>query len=73
MHNPAIDNFVQASLESEDKDLGLEWIPHWEIADITSSSMDNVYYASRLAHNDDNYDYDDERIWNEVYCIVGFH
>src|SRR6185369_4919310 len=45
VNNPAIDNLVQSSLESENKDLRLEWIPHEEITDVKSSQIDNVHYA----------------------------
>ena len=47
VNNPAIDNLVQSSLESENEHLRLKWIPCSEITDITSSPMDSVYYASR--------------------------
>ena len=45
VNNPAIDNLVQSSLESDIRYFRLEWIPCSEITDITSSPMDNVYYA----------------------------
>ena len=47
VNNPAIDNLVQSSLESENNYLKLEWIPHSQITDIESSQIDNVYYAIR--------------------------
>src|SRR6185312_7205916 len=43
--NPAIDNLVQSSLESEDKYLGLEWIPYEKITNIKPTHIDNVHYA----------------------------
>src|SRR5207237_4914666 len=45
--NPAIDNLVQSSLESEKKHLRLEWIPCEEITDMEPTQSDNVYYAIR--------------------------
>src|SRR5436190_276350 len=45
VNNPTIDNLVQSSLESEYKDLRLEWIPHEEITDVKPSQIDNVHYA----------------------------
>ena len=47
VNNPAIDNLVQSSLESENEYDKLEWIPCSEIIDIESSQTDNVYYAIR--------------------------
>jgi len=46
MHNPAIDNLVQASLR-------LEWISHEEITDIKPTQVDNVYNATRKYTLDD--------------------
>ena len=45
--NPAINNLVESSLESEDKDLRLKWIPYEEITNIEPTQIDNVYYANR--------------------------
>ena len=47
VNNPAIDNLVQSSLESEDRYLRLEWTPYEEITDIKLTHIDNVYCASR--------------------------
>ena len=47
IHNPAIDNLIQFSLESENKRLSLEWIPCSEITDIKSTPIDAVHYAIR--------------------------
>src|SRR6185312_9423227 len=47
VNNPAIDNLVQSSLESEDKYLRLEWIPYSQITDIEPTQIDNVHYAHR--------------------------
>ena len=47
VNNSAIDNFVQSSLESENKDLRLEWIFCSEFTDKEPIQIDNVYYASR--------------------------
>jgi len=47
VNNPAIDNLVQSSLESEDKYLRLEWIPCSEFINIKPTQIDNVYYAGR--------------------------
>src|SRR6185312_10301219 len=47
INNPAINNLVQSSLESEDKDLRLEWIPYEEITNIELTQVDNVYNAIR--------------------------
>src|SRR6185312_6463669 len=46
VNNPAIDNLVQSSLESE-HDLRLEWIPYEKFTDIKPTQIDNVYCASR--------------------------
>ena len=46
VNNPAIDDLVQSSLESEDKCLRLEWILYEEITDIEPTQIDNVYWAS---------------------------
>src|SRR6185312_16015992 len=46
VNNPAIKNLIQSSLESENKDLRLEWIPSSEITEIKSTQIDNVYYAN---------------------------
>jgi len=43
--NPAIDNLVQSSLESENKYLRLEWIPYEKITNIKPTHIDNVHYA----------------------------
>ena len=43
--NPAIDSLVQSSLESEDDDLRLGWIPCSQITDIEPTQIDNVHYA----------------------------
>jgi len=48
--NPAIDDLIQSS-ESENKSLRLEWIPCSKITDITSSPMDNVYYARHFGRD----------------------
>ena len=45
----AIDNLVQSSLESEDEDLRLEWIPCNEITNIEPTQIDNVHYAHRYS------------------------
>ena len=45
--NPTINNLVETSLESEDKDLRLKWIPYEEITDAEPTKIDNVYYAIR--------------------------
>src|SRR6185437_17038131 len=47
-NNPAIDNLVQSSSESEHNS-GLEWIPCSDITDIEPTQIDNAYYA---VHND---------------------
>ena len=52
VNNPTIDNLVQASLESENKDLRLKWIPYSEITNMQPTQSDNVYYAIRK----DDYD-----------------
>src|SRR6185312_5074299 len=44
--NPTINNLVETSLESEDKDLRLKWIPYEEITDVEPTQIDNVYYAN---------------------------
>src|SRR5437868_5618008 len=46
-NNPAIDDLIQSSLESEHK---LEWIPYEKISDIKyihPTQIDNVYYAGQ--------------------------
>src|SRR6185312_1258482 len=45
VNNPAINNLVQSSLESENK-TRLEWIPCSEF-NIEPTQIDNVYYSSR--------------------------
>src|SRR5581483_12251081 len=47
VNNPAIDNLVQSSLESEYKYLRLEWIPCLEFTNIEPTQIDNVYNAIR--------------------------
>src|SRR6185312_735487 len=47
VNNPAIDNLVQSSLESEDKYLRLEWIPYEEITNIKPTQISIVHYAHR--------------------------
>src|SRR6185369_8795605 len=47
VNNPAIDNLVQSSLESENKHLKLEWIPYEEITNIEPTQVSAVHYASR--------------------------
>jgi len=46
VNNPAIDNLVQSSLESEDKYSRIEWIPYEEITNIESTQIDNVHYTN---------------------------
>ena len=46
INNPVIGNLVEFSLESENKDLRLEWIPYEEISYIESTQIDNVYCAT---------------------------
>jgi len=43
VNNPALDELVQSSLESECREL--KWIPYSEVIDIRSSPIDNVCYA----------------------------
>jgi len=50
--NPAINNLVETSLESEDKDLRLKWIPYEKISDVEPTKIDNVYYANRKDDDD---------------------
>src|SRR6185437_1019211 len=52
VNNPAIDNLVQSSLESENKRLRLEWIPCSEFTNIEPTQIDNVYYAIRKHMSD---------------------
>src|SRR6185436_2819476 len=52
-----IDNLIQSSLESENEDLRLEWIPCSKITDIEPTQIDNIYYAIRKQR--DYYYYDD--------------
>src|SRR6185312_14691741 len=47
VNNPAIDNLVQCSLESENENFRLEWIPCSEFINIEPTQIDNVYYANR--------------------------
>src|SRR6185312_10476749 len=46
VNNPAIDNLVQSSLESENAYSRLEWIPCSDITDIEPTQVDNVYYTT---------------------------
>ena len=46
MHNPAIDNLIQASLESEERHLRLKWISYEEISDIEPTKFSDVYCAT---------------------------
>src|SRR6185312_16908843 len=50
--DPAIDNLVQSSLESE-HDLRLEWIPYSQITDVESSQIDNINCAIHKCTKDD--------------------
>src|SRR6185503_296633 len=45
VNNPAIDNLIQSSLESGNKDSRLEWIPCSDISGVEPTQIDNVYYA----------------------------
>ena len=47
VNNPAIDNLVESSLESEKKYLRLEWISYEEITNVKPTPTDAIYYASR--------------------------
>ena len=47
VNNAAIDNLVRSSLESENEDLRLEWIPYEEIANMKPTQSDNIYNAIR--------------------------
>ena len=49
VNNPAIDNLVQSSLESEDKYSRLEWIPCSDITDIEPTQISTVHYASHYS------------------------
>src|SRR6185312_3223913 len=51
--NPVIDNLVQSSLESENENLRLEWIPCSEFINIEPTQIDNVYYAIHKRTQDD--------------------
>ena len=58
-NNPAIDGLVQASLESDNKNL--KWIPCSQITDIaTQINNGNVYCA--IYNDDDDDDDDDDEI-----------
>src|SRR5690349_622783 len=46
-NNPAIDNLVESSLESENILLRLKWIPYEEITYVKPTQIDNVYFAIR--------------------------
>src|SRR6185369_17530435 len=52
VNNSAIDNLVESSLESEDKDPSLEWIPYEEFTNIKPTPTDAIYYASRKQPNE---------------------
>ena len=45
INNPAIDKLVQSSLESENEDLRLEWVPYKKITNIEPTQSDNVHYG----------------------------
>src|SRR6185312_5363778 len=45
VNNPAIENLVQSSLESESEYLRLEWMPYEEITCIKPTQVDNIHYA----------------------------
>src|SRR5437764_6375280 len=47
VNNPAIDSLIQSSLESENEDLRLKWIPYEEFTNIKPTPTDAIYYASR--------------------------
>jgi len=47
VNNPAIDNLIESSLESEKELLRLKWIPCSDITDIEPTSTNAIYYASR--------------------------
>ena len=46
-NNPAIDDLVQSSLESDNKFLRLEWISYEEFTNIKPTPTDTIYYARR--------------------------
>src|SRR6185369_17307943 len=46
VNNSAIDNLIQSSLESENEDLRLKWIPYEGITNVKPTQIDNVHYAS---------------------------
>jgi len=54
-NNPAIDGLVQASLESDNKNL--IWIPCSKITDIEPTQINNVYCATHNDDVDDCYNY----------------
>src|SRR6185369_10925609 len=54
VNNPAIDNVIQSSLESENEYLRLEWIPCSQITDFEPTQIDNVHYAIYKRTLDEN-------------------
>ena len=59
VNNPAIDSLIRYSLESENEDLRLKWIPWSDITDVKPVQIDNIYYASWKHHDDDD---DDDKL-----------
>ena len=53
-HNPAIDSLVQSNKYN------LKWVFCSEITDITSSQVDNIYYAIRKQTRSDGRVYEDK-------------
>ena len=45
VNNSAIDNLIQSSLESENEDLRLKWIPYEGITNVKPTQINNVYCA----------------------------
>ena len=50
VNNPAIDELVQSSLESENVYLRLGWIPCEDITNVKPTQIDNVYNAVRKTY-----------------------
>src|SRR6185312_16010880 len=45
INNPVIDSLIESSLESENTDLRLEWIPYEQITNIEPTQIGDICYA----------------------------
>ena len=67
-NNPAIDGLVQASLESDNKNL--KWIPCSQITDIEPTQINNGIYCTTYNDDGDYYYYDYYGCHNEIILLL---